>query len=114
MSDCIFCRIANGEVDAKVVDEDEGWVAFEDLDPQAPVHVLIVPREHVATVNAMAERHEALVGAMVRGAARIAADRGIAEEGYRLVFNTNPGGGQSVFHAHLHLLGGRAMRWPPG
>ncbi|MGH7564659.1 MAG: histidine triad nucleotide-binding protein [Gemmatimonadota bacterium] len=114
MTDCLFCRIVSSEIDAKIVEEGSDWIAFHDLEPQAPVHVLIVPREHVATLNYVEERHEELVGAMVRGAARIAAAYGIDKDGYRLVFNTNPGGGQSVFHFHLHLLGGRAMRWPPG
>lgn len=114
MNDCIFCRIANGDLDAKIVDEEDGWVAFRDLDPKAPVHILIVPREHIATINELEDRHEPLLGAMVRGAARVAAAQGIAEDGYRLVLNTNAGAGQSVFHVHLHLLGGRAMRWPPG
>ncbi|MGH7570548.1 MAG: histidine triad nucleotide-binding protein [Gemmatimonadota bacterium] len=114
MTDCLFCRIVSGEIDTKIVEEGSDWIAFPDLEPQAPVHILIVPREHVATLNDLEERHEDLVGAMVRGAARIAAAHGIDEDGYRLVFNTNPGGGQSVFHFHLHLLGGRAMRWPPG
>lgn len=114
MNDCIFCRIANGDLDAKIVDEEDGWVAFRDLDPKAPVHILIVPREHIATINELEDRHEPLLGAMVRGAARVAAAHGIAEDGYRLVLNTNAGAGQSVFHVHLHLLGGRAMRWPPG
>lgn len=114
MTDCIFCRIVNGEIEAKIVEEGDGWVAFQDLDPKAPIHLLIVPREHIATINEMEEHHEPLLGAMVRGAAKVAAAHEIAEDGYRLVFNINPGGGQSVFHAHLHLLGGRAMRWPPG
>lgn len=114
MSDCIFCRIVEGEIETRIVEEGDGWVAFHDVNPQAPVHVLIVPREHVATLNELDEGHEGLVGAMVRAAARIAAAHDIADDGYRLVFNTNPGAGQSVFHVHLHLLGGRAMNWPPG
>lgn len=114
MTDCIFCRIVNEEIDAKVVEEDDGWIAFHDTDPKAPVHILIVPREHIATLNEMEERHDELLGAMVRAAAKVAAAHDIAEDGYRLVLNTNPGAGQSVFHVHLHLLGGRAMRWPPG
>ncbi|MGH7551351.1 MAG: histidine triad nucleotide-binding protein [Gemmatimonadota bacterium] len=114
MTDCLFCRIVSGEIDAKIVEERDDWVAFHDVNPQAPVHVLIVPREHVATINDVEERHQELVGAMVRAAAKIAGAHGIAEDGYRLVFNTNPGAGQSVFHVHLHLLGGRGMRWPPG
>ncbi len=114
MTDCLFCRIVRGEIDARIVEEGDDWVAFHDVNPQAPVHVLIVSREHVATINDIEEGHEGLVGGMVRAAARIAAAHAIAEDGYRLVFNTNPGAGQSVFHIHLHLLGGRPMRWPPG
>lgn len=114
MTDCLFCRIVAGEIDAKKIEEEGDWIAFRDVNPQAPVHVLIVPREHVATANDLDARHEGLVGAMVRGAARIAADLGVDQEGYRLVLNTNPGAGQSVFHLHLHLLGGRRMAWPPG
>ncbi|HET9581387.1 MAG TPA: histidine triad nucleotide-binding protein [Gemmatimonadota bacterium] len=114
MTDCLFCRIVAGEIDAKLVEEGKEWIAFRDVNPQAPVHVLIVPREHVATANDLEERHQELLGAMVRGAARIAAAHDIDQEGYRLVLNTNPGAGQSVFHVHLHLLGGRHLSWPPG
>jgi len=114
VSDCLFCRIVAGEIGAKVVEEGDDWVAFRDVNPQAPVHVLIVPREHVATANDLEERHEGLLGAMVRGAARIAAAHDVDQDGYRLVLNTNAGAGQSVFHIHLHLLGGRRMAWPPG
>lgn len=114
MTDCLFCRIIAGEIEAKMVEEEADWVAFRDVNPQAPVHVLIVPREHIPTTNDLEERHEGLLGGMVRGAARIAAAHDIDGEGYRLVLNTNPGAGQSVFHLHLHLLGGRPMAWPPG
>jgi histidine triad (HIT) family protein len=114
MSDCLFCGIVAGEIPAKMVAEGEGWIAFRDIDPKAPVHVLVVPREHVATANDLASGHDAIVGRLVRAAAEIAAAEGIAEGGYRLVLNTNKGAGQSVFHIHLHLLGGRALDWPPG
>ncbi len=114
MSDCLFCKIVAGEIAAKRVSEGEDWVAFRDINPQAPTHILVVPREHVATVNDLDAGHEALVGKLVRAAAGIAAAEGIAEDGYRLVVNTNKGAGQSVFHIHLHLLGGRALHWPPG
>ena len=114
MSDCLFCRIVAGEVEAKVVEEASAWIAIRDVNPQAPVHVLIVPREHVATANELQARHDELLGSMLRGAARIAAAHGIDQDGYRLVLNTNAGAGQSVFHLHLHLLGGRRMAWPPG
>ncbi|MGD8396996.1 MAG: histidine triad nucleotide-binding protein [Candidatus Eiseniibacteriota bacterium] len=112
--DCIFCRIAGGEVPSSRVHEDASVVAFDDLNPQAPVHVLVVPREHIATLNDLEAGHEALAGHMVLVARQIAAARGLAEPGYRLVWNCQEGAGQSVFHLHLHLLGGRRMRWPPG
>lgn len=114
MSDCLFCGIAAGDVDAEIVHEEDDVVAFDDINPQAPTHVLIVPREHISTINDVEPAHHVLLGRMVELAGEIAADRGIAESGYRLVFNCNRGAGQSVFHIHLHLLGGRAMRWPPG
>ena len=114
MTECVFCRIARGEIKAKVVDEGEGWVAFRDIDPQAPTHVLVIPREHVATTDDLSAEHDALVGRMVRAAAEIARKEGIAEDGYRLVFNCNRASGQFVWHIHLHLLGGRSLGWPPG
>ncbi len=112
--DCLFCRIVSGEIESDSVEETERWIALRDVNPQAPTHVLIVPREHVAVVNDLTAEHDSLLGEMIRGAARIAGREGIAESGYRLVINCNAGAGQSVFHLHLHLLGGRSMRWPPG
>jgi len=111
---CLFCRIVAGEIPAKKVFEDDRVVAFEDINPQAPMHVLVVPRRHVATLNDLDGTHDGLVGAMVRRAAAIAAERGHAERGYRTVFNCNAEAGQTVFHLHLHVLGGRPMVWPPG
>ena len=111
---CLFCRIIAGEIPAKTVYEDEDLVAFEDIHPQAPMHVLIVPRAHVATVNDLTPEHDALAGAMIRRAAAIARERGLAERGFRTVFNCNAEAGQTVFHVHLHVLGGRALGWPPG
>ena len=111
---CLFCRIVAGEIPASKVYEDDQLVAFNDINPQAPMHVLIIPREHIATTNALGASHDALVGAMVRRAAAIASERGFAERGYRTVFNCNADAGQTVFHIHLHLLGGRGMTWPPG
>jgi len=111
---CLFCRIISGEIPASKVYEDDRVVAFNDINPQAPMHVLVVPREHVATVNDLVEGHDALVGAMLRRAAAIARERGYDGSGYRTVFNCNAQAGQSVFHLHLHVLGGRAMGWPPG
>jgi len=111
---CLFCRIVAGEIPATTVYEDERLIAFNDLNPQAPMHVLIVPKAHVATLNDLRDEHEGLVGAMVRRAAALAADRGFAESGFRTVFNCNSAAGQTVFHLHLHVLGGRALGWPPG
>ena len=114
MSDCLFCRIAAGEIPATKVYEDDHLVAFNDINPQAPMHVLIVPRQHVATLNDLEARHDGLVGEMVRRAATIAAERGYAASGFRTVFNCNAAAGQTVFHVHLHVLGGRTLTWPPG
>jgi histidine triad (HIT) family protein len=113
-SSCLFCRIIAGEIPASKVYEDDTLVAFNDINPQAPMHVLIVPRVHVATLNDLAASHDAVVGAMVRRAAAIAEERGYAASGYRTVFNCNADAGQAVFHIHLHVLGGRKMMWPPG
>jgi histidine triad (HIT) family protein len=111
---CLFCRIVAGEIPAKKVYEDDDVMAFDDINPQAPMHVLVIPRRHVATVNELDHSHDALVGSMVRRAAAIAAERGYAERGYRTVFNCNAEAGQTVLHLHLHVLGGRALAWPPG
>ncbi|HUU35813.1 MAG TPA: histidine triad nucleotide-binding protein [Vicinamibacterales bacterium] len=111
---CLFCRIASGEIPATKVHEDDDLVAFEDINPQAPMHVLIVPRAHISTVNDLGAGHDALVGSMVRRAATIAAARGYAGSGFRTVFNCNADAGQTVFHVHLHVLGGRPLAWPPG
>ena len=111
---CLFCRIIAGEIPSKTVFEDARLIAFQDINPQAPTHVLVVPREHVATLNDLDPAHDALVGEMVRRAAAIAAERGHAAGGYRTVFNCNADAGQTVFHIHLHVLGGRNFGWPPG
>jgi len=111
---CLFCRIVAGEVPATKVYEDDLLVAFADINPQAPMHLLIVPRAHVATTNDLTPADDGLVGAMVRRAAALAAERGYAGRGYRTVFNCNAEAGQTVFHLHLHVLGGRALGWPPG
>ncbi len=114
MGDCIFCKIANHEIQSDIVYEDEELVAFKDINPQAPVHILIIPRKHIPTINDLSAEDSELIGKMVLLAKKLAADMEIAERGYRLVFNCNREGGQMVFHIHLHLLGGRAMGWPPG
>jgi len=111
---CLFCRIARGEIPARKVFEDGEIVAFEDINPQAPVHLLIIPRQHIATANELRAEDDGLVGRLHRVAADLARDRKLAERGYRVVLNCNAEAGQSVFHLHLHLLGGRAMHWPPG
>jgi len=114
MNDCLFCKIINGEIPGSIVHRDDRIVAFNDINPQAPLHALIVPVRHIATLNALTAEDEGLVGEMVRRAAAIAAGKGYAESGYRTVFNTNAGAGQSVFHIHLHVLAGRTFSWPPG
>ncbi len=114
MNDCLFCKIAAGQVPAKVVHQDDEAIAIQDINPQAPTHLLVIPRKHIPTLNDLAPEDDALVGRLHRLAARLAAERGIAGQGWRAVFNTNRGAGQSVFHIHLHLLGGRQLTWPPG
>jgi histidine triad (HIT) family protein len=112
VADCLFCRIIRKEIPAKIVLENEQCVAFRDINPQAPVHVLVIPREHVASLNEA--RDAEMIGQLHLMAATIARDEGLAERGYRTVINTNADAGQTVFHVHLHLLGGRSMGWPPG
>jgi histidine triad (HIT) family protein len=114
MTDCLFCKMVAGEIQPDVVYEDEHVLAFRDVNPQAPVHVLVVPREHIATLNDLNEDHAELVGRLYLAAKRIAEKDGIAERGYRTVINCNAEAGQSVYHVHLHVLGGRHMHWPPG
>jgi histidine triad (HIT) family protein len=112
--DCIFCKIARGEISAKKVYEDDRFFAFHDISPQAPVHVLVIPKEHVATLDELKPGHATLFGEMTVLISRLARDLGLVEGGYRVVTNCGEGAGQSVFHIHYHLLGGRPMRWPPG
>ena len=114
MADCLFCRIVRKEIPASVVYEDEDLVVFNDINPQAPLHALVIPKRHIATLNDVQGEDEALVGKMVRRAAAIAREKGYADSGFRTVFNTNAQAGQTVFHIHLHLLGGRGLTWPPG
>ena len=114
MSSCLFCRIISGEIPSKKLYEDERLVAFADIAPQAPFHALVVPRQHVATLNDLGPQQDAIVGEMVRRAAALAKEHGYAEPGYRLVFNCNADAGQAVFHIHLHVLAGRKLSWPPG
>ncbi|MFH1863146.1 MAG: histidine triad nucleotide-binding protein [bacterium] len=112
--DCIFCKIANGEIPAKLLHKDNELVAFQDIRPQAPVHILIIPVEHIESIMALNADPEVLIGKMILLAQQIAKQEKIAESGFRLVFNCGRDGGQDVFHLHLHLLGGRTMSWPPG
>lgn len=109
---CLFCRIVRNELEAEPVAEGDGWVAIRDIQPQAPTHVLVLPREHVRSLDELADR--ALAGTLLLAAAEVARLEGVAEAGYRVVANTNEAGGQTVPHFHLHVLGGRGMRWPPG
>ena len=111
---CLFCKIVNREIPASIVYEDDRILAFNDINPQAPTHVLIVPKRHIATLSDLQLEDDALVGEIVRRAAAIAGERGFAQSGFRTVFNTNANAGQTVFHIHLHLLGGRSFAWPPG
>jgi histidine triad (HIT) family protein len=114
MSDCLFCGIVEGKIPASIVRENDELVAFNDVNPQAPLHALVVPRRHVPTLNDLGETDDALVGRMLRFAASIAAEKGYSDRGYRTVFNCNRDAGQSVFHIHLHLLAGRGLGGPPG
>ena len=114
MSDCLFCKIIAGQIPGRFVYEDHELVAIRDINPQAPLHVLIIPRRHIATLNDLSAADDALVGSMFRTAAGLAAQHGYADSGYRTVFNCNRDAGQSVFHIHLHLLAGRPLTWPPG
>lgn len=112
--DCLFCKIAAGTIPARLAYQDPELVAFHDIAPQAPVHVLIIPRKHIATLNDLEEGDGPLVGRMLRLAARLAAELGAAAEGYRTLVNCNRAAGQTVFHLHVHMLGGRNLGWPPG
>jgi histidine triad (HIT) family protein len=114
MTDCLFCKIAHRDIPAAIVYEDARVLAFTDIDPQAPTHVLVIPKRHIASLNEISVEDDQIVGELVRRAATIAKDAGLSAGGFRTVFNTNRDAGQTVFHLHLHLLGGRAMTWPPG
>ena len=114
MADCLFCKILKGEIAASKVYEDDDVLAFNDINPQAPTHILIIPREHIPTLNDLKPGHDAIVGKLHRVAADLAKTRKFSEVGYRTVFNCNRGAGQAVYHIHLHLLGGRDLTWPPG
>ncbi len=114
MTDCLFCKINSRKIPARIVHEDESVLAFEDKYPQAPVHILIIPKKHISTSLELTEHERELIGKLFLVANKIALENGIAGRGFRLVVNTNPEAGQSIYHVHLHLLGGRPMYWPPG
>jgi histidine triad (HIT) family protein len=112
--DCLFCKIIKREIPGSIVYEDDRVIAFNDIKPQAPTHVLVVPKRHIESLNELQPGDDQIIGELVRRAAAIAKERGVAASGFRAVLNTNRDGGQTVFHLHLHLLGGRGMQWPPG
>jgi histidine triad (HIT) family protein len=114
MEDCIFCKIVRGEIPAKKVFETEDVVAFDDINPTAPVHVVVVPKKHIPTLNDASDGDAPVLGGLLLAARRVAEAKGLSRDGYRAVVNTMPGAGQVVFHVHMHVIGGRALRWPPG
>lgn len=114
MDNCIFCRIAQSKAKAEMVYENDHIVAFRDIRPQAPVHILIIPRKHIATINDLTSEDKIIIGEIFLAAKKVAKIEKLSERGYRLVFNCNRDAGQDVYHIHLHLLGGRRMKWPPG
>jgi len=114
MSDCLFCKMVSGEIEPDTVYEDDEVMAFRDISPQAPTHVLVIPKQHIATLNDLDSDNAAVLGKMAFVASQLAKQEGFAEQGYRTVMNCNADGGQAVFHIHLHLLGGRPLGWPPG
>ncbi|MCU7851930.1 MAG: histidine triad nucleotide-binding protein [Candidatus Thiodiazotropha sp. (ex Monitilora ramsayi)] len=114
MSDCLFCKFVSGEIKPDTVYEDDEVLAFRDINPQAPTHILVIPKHHIATLNDLQQNDDALIGKLYLAAQKIAKQEGIDEAGYRTVINCNEQAGQAVFHIHLHLLGGRSMAWPPG
>ena len=114
MTDCLFCKIIDGEIPGDIVYENDSVLAFNDINPIAPVHILVIPKEHIATINDLEEKHTQTMGELFLAAKKIASDKGISESGYRTVFNCNKDAQQTVFHIHLHLIAGRQMTWPPG
>ena len=114
MADCLFCKIIDGEIPGDIVYENDSVLAFNDINPIAPVHILVIPKEHIATLNDLEEKHTQTMGELFLAAKKIASDKGISESGYRTVFNCNKDAQQTVFHIHLHLIAGRQMTWPPG
>lgn len=111
---CLFCKIASGEIPAKIAFQDKDVVVFHDIQPQAPTHLLVIPRKHVSSLAEANADHQTLLGKLLLTASSVAKDMGLDKEGYRVVINTGPGAGQTVFHIHVHVLGGRVLSWPPG
>lgn len=114
MAECLFCRVVRKEIPASVIYEDERLLVINDINPQAPLHALVIPKRHIASLNDLGAGDDQIVGEMVRRAAAVARDKGYADRGFRTVFNTNAEAGQTVFHIHLHVLAGRGLSWPPG
>ena len=114
MNDCVFCKIGSGQIPSRVVLQDDDIMAFEDLNPQAPVHVLVIPKRHISALSESGEDDRTLLGCLLEAASVVARKKGVIESGYRVVANTGKNGGQTVLHLHLHVLGGRRMTWPPG
>ena len=114
MDNCLFCKIINGDITAKKVYENEHIIAFNDIDPKAPVHILVIPKKHIRSINELNSSDINLAGEIILAAKKIAKDQGVDSKGFRVVFNTNDDGGQTVYHIHMHIMGGRQMQWPPG
>jgi histidine triad (HIT) family protein len=114
MADCLFCKIINRQVPGSIVYEDDRVLAFNDINPQGPTHVLVIPKRHIASLNDLTPEDDQIIGEVIRRGAAIAKERGISQSGFRVAFNTNADAGQAVFHIHLHVIGGRRMTWPPG
>ena len=114
MDNCLFCKIINGDIAAKKVYENEHIIAFNDINPKAPVHILVIPKKHIRSINELNSSDINLAGEIILAAKKIAKDQGIDSKGFRVVFNTNDDGGQTVYHIHMHIMGGRQMQWPPG
>ena len=114
MDNCLFCKIINGEITAKKVYENEHIIAFNDIDPKAPIHILVIPKKHIRSINELNSSDINLAGEIILAAKKIAKDQGVDSKGFRAIFNTNDDGGQTVYHIHMHIMGGRQMQWPPG
>ena len=114
MDNCLFCKIINGEITATKIYENEHIIAFNDIDPKAPIHILVIPKKHIRSINELNSSDINLAGEIILAAKKIAKDQGVDSKGFRVIFNTNDDGGQTVYHIHMHIMGGRQMQWPPG